>query len=126
MLSEALTVADLFRVKIRRLIYMPLGKEGTFGATQQGVITLDPRRQSPLARTLLHELIHVKRPLLSEWRVVLEERRLWKAATWQQKAELYRLLGKGQVWAGEQDFDDEEENAQKTNAVSGERGNIPL
>lgn len=105
-----LTVADLLKVRIRHLLFAPLGKEngGSLGVSQQGLVVLDPRERSPLARTLLHELIHVKRPMWSETRTRQEESRLWGQATWKEKGELYRLLGKAKVWDGQQEFEDED------------------
>jgi len=109
-LSSQLTVADLLKVKIRRLLFAPLGREQAVGTAQQGLIVVDPRTRIPLARVLLHELIHVKRPFYSEPKTLREERRLWNLATWQEKAELFKLLGKGRVWDGVEDFDEEEED----------------
>lgn len=110
MASEELTVAELLKVKVRRLLFAPLGKEngGSLGVSQQGLVVLDPRSRSPLARTLLHELIHIKRPMWSETRTLQEDNRLWHLATWQEKGLLYAMLGKAKIWAGEQDFDEEE------------------
>lgn len=105
-MDKELTVADLLKVRFRQLLFAPLGREQALGTAQQGLITLDPRSRTPLARNLLHELIHVKRPLWSEPKVLREESRLWGEATWQEKAELFKLLGRGKVWAGEHDFDE--------------------
>jgi hypothetical protein len=108
-MAEELKVEDLLKVKIRRLLLAPLGREQAIGTAQQGLIVLDPRSRTPLARTLLHELIHLKRPLWSEPRVLREESRLWQASTWQEKGELFIRLGKAKVWQGEEEFDDEVE-----------------
>lgn len=109
--EKPLTIADLLKVKVR-IFFAPLGREMAVGQAQAGVLLVDPRPRIPGAKILLHELIHVKRPLWREWRVLQEESRLWNNATWQEKAELYRLLGKGKVWEGEQEFEDGETDVQ--------------
>lgn len=108
-MAEELRVEDLLKVKVRKLLLAPLGREQAVGTAQQGLIVLDPRSRTPLARTLLHELIHLKRPLWSEPRVLREESRLWRESTWQEKGELFIRLGKAKVWRGEEEFDDEVE-----------------
>lgn len=110
-MANELTVGDLLKVRFRKLLFAQLGREsgGSLGVSQQGLIVLDPRSRTSLARVMLHELIHVKRPMWSETRTLKEERRLWELATWREKAELYRLLGKGKVWEGEEDIEDEPE-----------------
>ena len=105
-MAEELKVADLLKVRLRQLLFAPLGKEQALGTAQQGLVVLDPRSRTPLARNLLHELIHVKRPLWSEPKVLREESRLWNSATWREKGELFRLLGKAKIWEGEEDFED--------------------
>lgn len=118
-MSDELTVAVLLKVRVRHLLFAALGKEngGSLGVSQQGLVVLDPRSRSPLARTLLHELIHVKRPMWSETRTLQEENRLWHLATWKEKGELYRLLGKAKVWDGQQDFDVDEDVVSHTQVV---------
>lgn len=54
-----------------------------------------------MAKILLHELIHICRPLWSETRTLKEEGRLWKVSTWKEKAELFKMLGRAHIWSGE-------------------------
>ena len=105
-MEKELTIQQLLASKIR-LFYYPLKKLSALGTAQQGTVVLDPEGRSPLARTLLHELIHVRRPLFSEARVIREERRLWKKSTWREKAELYRMLGRGRAVGSEEELEDE-------------------
>jgi len=62
------------------------------GTAQARTITLDPRG-SEVAKTLLHELLHVWNPGWSEAAVVSETKVRWARMTWKEKAALYRLLG---------------------------------
>jgi len=100
-----LTVAQLLKTKVRKIILCKLNFPYQ-GTAMQGVVVLDPTERTPLARVLLHELIHVQRPMFSEARTLKEERRLWRNATWREKAELYRMFRHAKVWEGEQAFDD--------------------
>ena len=99
--EAALTIETCLKLSPRpKIVFMPTLRQGFDGSSVgNNVITLDPRVS--VIRTLLHELIHVARPLWSERRVILEERRLWKLATWQDKAELYKMLGRAHIWTGE-------------------------
>lgn len=100
-MEEPLTIEQLLKVKAK-LVFRPLGIQNSHGfISADNVMELDPRSHSPLARTILHELIHAAMPLWSETRVRREERRLWGAASWQEKAALFKLAGKAMVWAGE-------------------------
>ncbi len=90
-----------------RLVFKPMmHTEKCVGAVVGNTILLDPRH-SPLARTLLHELIHVDHPDWSEWKVLREERRLWKILTWREKALLYKQLGRGVMLNDEEDNPDD-------------------
>lgn len=104
-MEKELTVHQLLQTKFV-LYFFPLKREKALGTAQQGVVVLDPDSRSPQARTLLHELIHVRRPLWSEKRVLQEERRLWAKATWKEKAELFKLLGKAKLAKKDEDLDD--------------------
>jgi hypothetical protein len=106
-MAPELTVAGLLKVRFRKLLFAPLGREVALGTAQQGLLVVDPRPRTPLARVLMHELIHVVRPLWSEGKTLREERRLWRVATWQEKAQLFKLLGKGEIWDGSHDFQEE-------------------
>jgi hypothetical protein len=108
-MDHPLTVEDALKVRFR-LVYAKLSKP-YMGTAAQGLIVIDPRKGSPV-RTLLHEMIHVARPMYSEWKTQQEERRLWGLTTWQQKGELHRLLGRGKVWNGNHDFDQEDDGGQ--------------
>lgn len=85
------------RIILAPILYRHRHRSGmrTFGEADKGMRTvwIDPRATRP-ARTLLHELIHVRHPDWSEDRVRTEERRKWKEMTWKAKARLYLLLGK--------------------------------
>lgn len=101
-----LTVAEVLKVRPRAIVFAPLARESIHAQAVNGVISIDPRSQALLGRTLLHELLHMKRPLWSETHVRREEAVLWKAATWIEKGQLYRMLGRATFWTGEEEFDD--------------------
>ena len=105
--TSELTLSAILTTKVRKIIFAKLSKH-FLGTAMQGVIVLDPRVRTPIARTLLHELIHVRRPMWSESQTFREERRLWYLATWQEIGSLYKMLGKAQNWAGEQEFEEAE------------------
>ncbi len=93
------------RIPIHRLVFRPIkaarprGKwDGAFGKcySRRRLIVLDSRGPH-LARTLLHELLHLSYPGWSERRVRIEERARWKKLTWKDKARLYQAIGKGVI-----------------------------
>ena len=89
-----------YRKKLK-VVLMPLEVARLHGAIAADTITLDPRSRIPLAKTLVHEVIHGIYPLWSEAQVVREERRLWNHLTWRERAEAWTWLGKAHVWNGE-------------------------
>lgn len=95
-----MTIEDLLNAKFTHLYFAPLGQFGAHAIAVQGMIQVDPRSQCP-GRKFLHELIHIRQPMWSETKVTQWEGKLWRRATWRQKAELYRLLGKAEVWVDE-------------------------
>jgi hypothetical protein len=87
-----------------RLVFKPmLGREKAHGSCVGNTILLDPTSKIPLAKTLLHELLHAEHPEWSEWKVQREERAGWKRLTWREKAILYKQLGKGVMLNDEED-----------------------
>jgi hypothetical protein len=114
---DPITIEQLVKLRAK-LVFRPLGVQNYHGAiSADNTMELDPRSHSPLARTILHELVHAARPLWSETRVRREERKLWAAATWQEKAELFKLAGKATIWAGEGAIPDEPKGAEIDAAV---------
>jgi hypothetical protein len=107
-MEKELTIQQLLASKYR-LFFYPLKRQSALGTAQQGTVVLDPESRSPLARTLLHELVHVRRPLWSEARVLKEERKLWGKATWKEKVELFKALGKGRIATANEELEDEED-----------------
>ena len=88
-----------------RIIFAPLSRhkspqesnvQGLNWGGRTRTIYIDPRFGNA-ARTLLHEFLHTQHRDWSESKVWAEERRQWKKMTWQEKAKLYRLLGKGKI-----------------------------
>ncbi len=93
------------KIPIHRLLFRPTlsiradgVRKGAYGECfkQERIITLDPRGQQ-LARTFLHELLHLRYPQWSETKVRIEERKRWKRLTWKDKAQLYQAIGKGLI-----------------------------
>jgi hypothetical protein len=93
------------RIPIHRLQFRPLMarrgrayRKGILGQCfkRERLIELDPR-QPHLARTYLHELLHLAHPKWSEARVRREERASWAKLTWKDKARLYQAIGKGVI-----------------------------
>lgn len=64
----------------------------THGQARGRTVWIDPRGKN-VARTLLHELIHVQHPSWTEQRVTAEEARRWDRMTWRAKARLFQMLG---------------------------------
>lgn len=62
------------------------------GKTTGRTIWLDPRSIS-IGETLLHELIHMRKPSLSEAGVIAETKLRWKKMSWKEKARLLTMLG---------------------------------
>lgn len=90
-----------------RIILAPIARRGPqkrddgFDAPKQGetsgrTIWIDPRLPH-VAKTLLHELIHVQHPGWCEERVSATEEYRWTHMSWRKKAELYRLLGSAEI-----------------------------
>lgn len=79
-----------------KLILAPLARHNARGMAQGRTIWVDPRPPWP-AHTLLHELIHLEQPAWSETHVKRETTVRWRRMTWQEKAELLRLLGRATV-----------------------------
>lgn len=84
-----------------RLILAPIGRRHRgptwlLGKAHGRTIHLDPRCRD-IARTLLHELLHVRHPSWSEAAVRVEEKRRWDRMTWREKARLYQMLGSAQL-----------------------------
>ena len=86
-----------------RIVFAPLARRGArrhhvdFDAHLQGqtcgrTVWLDPRLPN-VAKTLLHELIHVRHPSWSEDRVAAAEEFRWVRMGWKAKARLYQMLG---------------------------------
>jgi hypothetical protein len=92
------------RIPIHRLLFRPTlshrgkhaGRKGALGYCDKRarVIELDPR-QPHMARTFLHELLHLAHPQWSEARVQRVERERWARLTWKDKARLYQAIGRG-------------------------------
>lgn len=85
-----------------RIVFAPTGSwrskdapHGWKGEAKSRTIRVDPREPYP-AKTLLHEMLHVKHPDWSETRVARETSRRWARMTWRAVAELYRLLGRAE------------------------------
>jgi hypothetical protein len=98
-----LTLDEILLARVR-VVFYGLHRENCHAVAQAGLVAVDPSSRVPGAKNLLHELIHVRRPLWSETRVRACESRLWSESTWQQKGELYRMLGRAKVWNGEEVF----------------------
>lgn len=60
------------------------------------VITLDPRLPD-VARTLVHELIHVQHPSWPEDRVEAAEEMRWQRMGWREKGRLLQMLGSAKL-----------------------------
>lgn len=98
------------RIPIHRLLFRPTAarrygrrsrktaRKGALGTCDKRgrVIELDPREPN-LARTYLHELLHLAHPRWSEAHVLREESRRWARLTWKDKARLYLAIGKGVI-----------------------------
>lgn len=82
-----------------RIVLAPLGRQNHRGESLGRTIWLDPRWPD-VARTLLHELLHIWHPSWSETRVLREERRRWRRMSWKQKAKLYQMLASAQLSGG--------------------------
>ena len=74
-----------------RVVFAPLGRSKARGVSQGRTIWLDPRLPD-VARTYLHELLHIRYPSWSEKRILREESKRWRRMTWRQKARLYQAL----------------------------------
>ena len=94
------------------IIFAPLARRGArkrhplFEAPTQGesrgrTIWLDPRLPN-VAKTLLHELLHVWHPGWNEDRVRAAEEDRWARMSWREKAGLYRMLGSAHLEGGEE------------------------
>jgi hypothetical protein len=72
----------------------PLFEAHTQGLADKPMRTvwIDPRMPLP-AKTLLHELTHVRHPDWPEDRVAAYEEMRWNRMSWREKAHLYKLLG---------------------------------
>ena len=103
--AKLLTIDEILLTRVQILFY-GLTRENAHAIAQSGLVAIDPSSPCPGAKNLLHELIHVRRPLWSETRTRQWESKLWRESTWQQKGELYRMLGKAKVWNGEEVFGD--------------------
>jgi len=79
-----------------RLILRPLGREGAHAAQQGRTVWVDPRSRHPHLY-LLHELIHMENPSMSETRVRRETARRWRRMTWQEKARLLVMFGHARI-----------------------------
>lgn len=81
-----------------RIIFKPLGREHSLGQASLGerTIWIDPRGKWP-AHTLLHELLHVRHPSWTEWRVKRETARQWKRMGWREKARLLKMLSSARL-----------------------------
>lgn len=79
-----------------RIILKPLRRHGARGMQEGRTVWVDPRDPSA-PRVLLHELIHLDNPGLSETQVRREEARVWRRMTWREKAELLRLFGRARI-----------------------------
>lgn len=66
------------------------------GKTTGRTIWLDPR-SSNVGETLLHEMIHVRKPSLSEKEVIAETEKRWRKMGWKEKAKLLSLLGHAKI-----------------------------
>ena len=100
---KLLTIDEILLTRVQ-ILFCGLKRENCHAIAQAGLVAIDPSSGAAAAKNLLHELIHVRRPLWSETRTRQWESKLWRAATWQQKGELYRMLGRAKVWNGEEVF----------------------
>lgn len=66
------------------------------GKTIGRTIWLDPRSKD-IGETLLHEMIHLRKPSLSEKDVIAETKKRWGKMSWKEKANLLRLLGSAEL-----------------------------
>jgi hypothetical protein len=94
------TLEELLKAKYR-LIFYGLHRENAHAIAQSGLVAVDPSSNVPAAKNLLHELIHLVRPLWSETRVRTWEAKLWRKASWREKAQLYQKLATAKIWEGE-------------------------
>lgn len=90
-----------------RIIFAPLALRGRHAARFKTcerfhgdalgrTIRLDPRL-AEVAKTLYHELLHVRHPDWTEDKVSAYEELHWNRMTWKQKAQLYRMLGSARL-----------------------------
>jgi hypothetical protein len=85
-----------------RIIFAPLANrrrnEMRVGEADKAnrTIRIDPRVAN-VAKTLYHELTHVRHPDWGEERVEAEEELRWGRLSWKQKARLYQLLGSARI-----------------------------
>lgn len=87
-----------------RIIFAPIARRArgrncdpvrvTQGEARGRTVWLDPRL-ADVAKTYLHEKIHVRHPSWPEDRVRAEEELRWGRMTWKEKARLYREIGRG-------------------------------
>lgn len=81
-----------------RVIFAPLASRDrdhvrpTQGQARGRTVWLDPR-MADVAKTYVHEKLHVDHPSWTEERVRAEEEILWQRMTWKQKARVYQALG---------------------------------
>ena len=96
-----ITIAELLRIQTH-IFLRPLGVQSLHGAiVANNVCEIDPRSRN-VARTFMHELAHAARPLWSETRIRRWESKLWRGASWQEKALLLKKLAEARIWAGEE------------------------
>lgn len=62
------------------------------GESDVDEIRIDLKRNTNPIRTYLHEQLHLKHPDWKEWRVLREERRVWKRLTHKQIHQIGRRL----------------------------------
>ena len=112
-----LTIDEILLTRAR-ILFCGLYRENCHAIAQSGLVAIDPSSPVPAAKNLLHELIHVRRPLWSETRTREWESKLWRESSWQQKGELYRMLGKSKIWNGEEVFGEHHDGAPVASAVT--------
>jgi myo-inositol catabolism protein IolC len=83
-----------------KILFAALGNElpksRVKGMAQGRTIWIDPRHPW-LAHTLLHELLHLKHTNWSETKIREMTTKLWKRATWKQKASLLKVLATAEI-----------------------------
>ena len=88
-----------------RIILGPLQRhapKGTFlhGMQKGRTIFIDPRSRD-IVNTFVHERLHLENPSASEAWVEKETKRLIGKITWQEAAEILKLIGRAKIGGGD-------------------------